>query len=215
MRARSAQKAILTNSTSFRSDFLNCFHLQPTLCYNSTNAPHRMNNQVVDMDINVSQKQSNAIHQKHTHDGKPPSSYYNCRKSGHWNNDCLSPWRSVPTSWENMHRVLGGRSRRTCAVDLEDKDNQEPTLGNQAGLCQGVAEGSSTCNHHWVPQSSHLMEHVDPFPRANKSTKSNRMSHVLLNGQWVNRPIHGTAGIRAVFKELEDAKQKDLLINLA
>ena len=91
MRIQSAQKAILTNSTSFRSDFLNCFHLQPTLCYNSTNAPHRMNNQVVDMDINVSQKQSNAIHQKHTHDGKPPSSYYNCRKSGHWNNDCLSP----------------------------------------------------------------------------------------------------------------------------
>ena len=37
MRARSAQKAILTNSTSFRSDFLNHFHLQPTPCYNSTN----------------------------------------------------------------------------------------------------------------------------------------------------------------------------------
>ena len=54
MRARSAQKAILANSTSFKSDFINCFHLQPTPRYNSTNAPCRMNNQVVDMDIDAS-----------------------------------------------------------------------------------------------------------------------------------------------------------------
>ncbi|ETW77138.1 hypothetical protein HETIRDRAFT_454516 [Heterobasidion irregulare TC 32-1] len=46
LRARSAQKAILTNSTSFRSDYLNRFHTQPAFRYNSTNAPHRMNNQV-------------------------------------------------------------------------------------------------------------------------------------------------------------------------
>ena len=49
MRARNAQKVILANSTSFRSDFLNHFHLQPTPCYNSINTPHRMNNQVVDI----------------------------------------------------------------------------------------------------------------------------------------------------------------------
>ena len=72
MRAWSAQKVILANSTSFRSNFLNYFHLQPTLRYNSTNAPCRMSNQVVDIDINTSQKQ-NAAHQKWMHDGKPPS----------------------------------------------------------------------------------------------------------------------------------------------
>ena len=44
MRAQSTQKAILASSTSFRSDFLNHFHLQPTLRYNSTNSPCRMNN---------------------------------------------------------------------------------------------------------------------------------------------------------------------------
>ena len=54
LRARSAQKAILANSTSFRSDFLNCFHLQNTPCYTSSNAPRRMANQVVDMNIDAS-----------------------------------------------------------------------------------------------------------------------------------------------------------------
>ena len=54
MRAQSAQKAILANSTSFRSDFLNRFHLQNTPHYTSSNAPHRMANQVADMDIDMS-----------------------------------------------------------------------------------------------------------------------------------------------------------------
>ena len=56
MRTWSAQKAILIYSTFFRSNFLNCFYLQPTLYYNFTNAPYRMNNQVVNMDIKVSWK---------------------------------------------------------------------------------------------------------------------------------------------------------------
>ncbi|ETW84847.1 hypothetical protein HETIRDRAFT_450191 [Heterobasidion irregulare TC 32-1] len=46
LRARLAQKAILANSTSFRSDYLNRFHTQPAVRYNSTTAPQRMNNQV-------------------------------------------------------------------------------------------------------------------------------------------------------------------------
>ncbi|ETW77052.1 hypothetical protein HETIRDRAFT_454461 [Heterobasidion irregulare TC 32-1] len=46
LRARSAQKAILANSTSFRSNYLNHFHTQPAVRYNSTTAPRRMNNQV-------------------------------------------------------------------------------------------------------------------------------------------------------------------------
>ena len=82
-----------------------------------------------------------------------------------------------------MHRALGGKSRHTCVADLEDEDNQEPILGNQVGLCQGVAEGSSTCNHYQLPQSGHPMKYVDPSPRANKSTKSHGISHVLPNGQ--------------------------------
>ena len=36
MRARNAQKTILANSTSFRTNFLNRFHLQPAPRYNST-----------------------------------------------------------------------------------------------------------------------------------------------------------------------------------
>ena len=54
MRARNTQKAILANSTSFRSNFLNCFHLQNTPRYTSSNAPRRMANQVVDMNIDAS-----------------------------------------------------------------------------------------------------------------------------------------------------------------
>ena len=87
MRARNTYKAILANSTSFRSDFLNHFHLQPALRYNSTNALHRMNNQVVDMDIDASWKRT-VVCQKRTHNGKPPSPCYNCGKTGHWNSDC-------------------------------------------------------------------------------------------------------------------------------
>ena len=97
IRARSTQKAILTNSTSFRSDFLNRFHLQPTSHYTSSNAPCRMANQVVDMDIDASHKW-NADHQKRMHDGKPPSSLcYLCRCTGHWNADCPSQCRGLLT----------------------------------------------------------------------------------------------------------------------
>ncbi|ETW82665.1 hypothetical protein HETIRDRAFT_108895 [Heterobasidion irregulare TC 32-1] len=58
LRARTAQKAILANSTSFRSDYLNRFHNQISPRYNSTNAPRRMNNQVVDMDIDATRKRN-------------------------------------------------------------------------------------------------------------------------------------------------------------
>ena len=109
-----AQNAILANSTSFQSDFLNCFHLQSISHYTSSNAPCRMANQVVDIDINMSRKQS-ADHQKHTYSGKPPSPCYNCGKTGHWNSDC-------PSS------------------PMEDEDNKGPTLGNQAGVRRGVVE---------------------------------------------------------------------------
>ena len=54
MRAQSAQKAILANSTSFHSDFLQRFHLQPSPYYTSSNTPRRMANQIVDMDIDAS-----------------------------------------------------------------------------------------------------------------------------------------------------------------
>ncbi|ETW86543.1 hypothetical protein HETIRDRAFT_114041 [Heterobasidion irregulare TC 32-1] len=69
LRARTAQKAILANSTSFRSDYLNRFHTQPAVCYNSTNAPRKMDNQVVDMDIDATRKR-NAESQKRKFDGK-------------------------------------------------------------------------------------------------------------------------------------------------
>ena len=59
------------------------------------------------------------------------------------------------------------------------------------------------------------MKHINPSPRANKLTKGNRTHHILSNGQWVNRPIHDIAGVRAIFEELGDAEQKDLLIELA
>ena len=76
MRAQSAQKVILANSTSLRSDSENHFHLQPSPHYNSTNALQTMNNQVVDMDIDALQKW-NTICQKHTYDGKPTATCFN------------------------------------------------------------------------------------------------------------------------------------------
>ena len=35
-------------------------------------------------------------------------------------------------------------------VNMEDEDNREPAMGNQAGLYRGVEEGDSSCNHYWT-----------------------------------------------------------------
>ena len=213
MRARNTQKAILTNSTSFRSDFLNCFHLQPILCYTSSNTPRRMANQVVDMDIDTSQKWL-ADHQKCTHSGKPPSPRYNCGKTGHWNSNCPSP-RSIPTSRGNMRRKMGGGSRCAHTLNMENEDDERPTLGNQIGVRRGVAEEHPSHNNQWLSQPGRSMEHGDPPTRTHQSTLHNGTHNVLPNGRRTNGPISNSARVRAVFEELGDEEQKELLVDLA
>ena len=183
MRARSTQKAILANSTSFRSDFLNRFHLQNTPRYTSSNTPHRMASQVVDMDIDASRKRS-FDKQKCTHSGKPLSPCYNCGKTGHWNSDCPSPpLRSVRTPRGNMRGKMGGKGRCTRAVDMGDEDDEGSALGNQTGLHQGMAEEHSNRNNQWVSQSGHSMEHGNPSTRTHQSTSRNGGCNVLPDGQ--------------------------------
>ena len=215
MRARSAQKAILANSTSFKSDLLNRFHLQPISHYTSSNALCRMANQVVDMDIDASHKW-NADHQKRMHDGKPPSSLcYLCRCTGHWNADCPSQCRGLPTPWGNTCRKVAGKNWRTHTVNMEDEDNEELTLGNQAGIYWGVAEADSNHNNQQIPQSCCLLECGNPSSRTNQPTLHDGTCNILSNRQQTNGSISGTAGVRRVFEELGDVEQKDLLIELA
>ena len=213
MRARNAQKAILTNSTSFQSDFLNRFHLQNAPCYTSSNAPRRMANQVVDMDIDTSRKRS-ADRQKCTHSGKPPSPCYNCGKTGHWNSDCPSPLRSIPMSRGNTRRKMGGGGRRTRAVNMGDEDNEGSAVENQAGVHQGVAKEHSNHNNQWIPQPGRSMEHGNPSTRTHQSTSHNGKRDVLPDGQRTDGPVSHGARVRAVFEELGDKEQKELLVDL-
>ena len=215
MRAWNTQKAILANSTSFQSDFLNCFHLQNTPCYTSSNAPRRMANQVVDMNIDASWKRS-ADCQKCTHSGKLLSPCYNCGKTGHWNSNCLSPpLRSVPVSRGNMHRKMGGGGRHTCVVDMGDEDNEGPTMGNQVGICQGVAKEHSDHNDQWIPQPGRSMECGDPSTGTHQPTLRNRKCDVLPDGWRTNGPVSHGARVRVIFEELGDEEQKELLVDLA
>ena len=212
MRAWNTQKVIMANSTSFRSDFLNCFHLQPALHFNSTNAPCRMNNQVVDMDINVSQKW-NAAHQKHTHNSKPPLPCFNCGKSGHWNADCRTPYRGIQLSRGGPRRSMGKAGRRSCMVDIEDEDGSEPAMGNQAGVHWGMVERGFNCDHQWLPQSGHPLECVDASTSGEPS-QNDQQYYIPPNRRWGNGPISHGAKVRVVFGELGDVEQKDLLIKL-
>ena len=110
---------------------------------------------------------------------------------------------------------MGGRSRRTRAVDMGDKDDEGPALGNQAGICQGVVEEHSDRNYQQISQPGHSMEHGNPPTRPHQSTSRNGMRDILPDGQQTNGPVNHGAGVRAVFEELGDEEQKELLVDLA
>ena len=127
-----------------------------------------MANQVVDMDIDASQKRS-ANRQKRTFDGKPVTCY-NCQRQGHIASNCHSPQRSIPMPRGNTSGKMGRGGRRTRAVDMEDEDNKGPTLGNQAGLHQGMAEEYSNHDNQRISQPSRPMERRNPSSRAHQPT---------------------------------------------
>ena len=212
MRARNTQKAILANSTSFRSNFLNCFDLQPTPRYNFSNTPHRMNNQVVNMDIDASRKR-NATHQKQTYDGKPNRACFNCEKPGHFAaNYCALP-RGIQLACRNWHKPVGRGNRGAHGVDVEDEDGQESPVGEDSRLYWGLEEGSSNCDHRQVPQPGDLLEHTDSFLGGEGPHPQNGVRYILPNGWWSNGPIHDAASIQVLFQEIRETKAKVRAIN--
>ena len=58
------------------------------------------------------------------------------------------------------------------------------------------------------------MECADLAPVGDKFAKGNKMSYVLSHRQQSNGLIYDAACIRAVFEELENKEQKELLVEL-
>ena len=82
-----------------------------------------------------------------------------------------------------MRGKIGGRSRCTRAVDMEDEDDEGSALGNQSGLHQGVAEEHPNCNDQQLSQPGHLMERGNPSARTHQSTLRNGKRDVLSDGR--------------------------------
>ncbi|ETW82186.1 hypothetical protein HETIRDRAFT_317203, partial [Heterobasidion irregulare TC 32-1] len=212
LRARTAQKAILANSTSFRSDYLNRFHNQISPRYNSTNAPRRMNNQVVDMDIDATRKR-NALSQKRKHDGKPPGACYYCGKTGHWNADCPSLRRGVRPIRGNSKKRMGTTGRRSRAVDLEGEDDA-PAMGNQAGIYRGMETEDVHRNNQRVPQPGPSMERPHSTPSGRPQTNHGQRT-MLPNGRRGDGDVSHSARIGAVLGELGEDEAREVILGHA
>ena len=168
------------------------------------------------MDIDASRKRD-ASRNKRVYDGKRPAPFscYNCGKPGHGIADCPSPRRGVPPSRGNPRKPMGGGGRRTCATDMEDEDEQESPMGNDARLHRGLEEGSSHGHHRRVPQPGNSVEREDPSARRGGSRQSNGERYVPPNGRRSNRPVSDTNGVRTLFQEVGEAKAKQMLVDLA
>ncbi|ETW82807.1 hypothetical protein HETIRDRAFT_163229 [Heterobasidion irregulare TC 32-1] len=212
LRARSAQKAILANSTSFRSNYLNRFHTQPAVCYNSTTAPRRMNNQVVDMDIDATRKR-NAKSQKRKFDGKRTPSCSNCGKLGHSGANCWSARRGVQPVRGNSKRRLGMTGRRNHAVDLEEEDDA-PAMGNQAGIHWRMETENVHRNNQRVPQPGPSMERPHSAPSGRPQTDHQRRI-MLPDGRRGNGGVSHSARIGAVLGELGEDEAREVILGHA
>ncbi|ETW75688.1 hypothetical protein HETIRDRAFT_330248 [Heterobasidion irregulare TC 32-1] len=212
LRARTAQKAILANSTSFRSDYLNRFHNQISPRYNSTNAPRRMNNQVVDMDIDATRKR-NAESQKRKFDGKRTTSCSNCGKPGHSSANCWSPRRGVRPVRGNSKRRLGTTGRGNRAVDLEGEDDA-PAMGNQAGIYRGMETEDVHRNNQRVPQPGPSMERPHSTPSGRPQTNHGQRT-MLSNGRRGDGGVSHSARIGAVLGELGEDEAREVILGHA
>ena len=59
------------------------------------------------------------------------------------------------------------------------------------------------------------MERGDPSPRTHQSASRNGQRDILPDRRRTNGPISHSARVRAVFEELGDKEQKELLVDLA
>ena len=97
---------------------------------------------------------------------------------------------------------------------MEDEDNEGPTLGNQAGIHRGMVKEHSDHDDQQLSQPGHPMEYGNLSTRTYQPTSCDGKRNILPDGRRANGPVSHGARVRAVFEELGDEEQKELLVDL-